>query len=137
MNFLQKIRKFLLGDQEFGASGGTAALLSHAEKCELEVRLRTQLLAYHDEHGPSSLLQPGVFVVVDVSGPRVQQGRPANSGCLAAIETCSLPSAISLLAMGQANIVVPRDIVKFFGTEAASAVAAAINRIAANGATPS
>ncbi|MBI3715007.1 MAG: hypothetical protein HY255_03305 [Betaproteobacteria bacterium] len=131
MNWRQKLKSLFSVGSDPGYRGGQGVFMSHAEKRELEVLLRTKLLAYQDRHGPTSLLQPDVFVVVDTSGTRVQQGRPEAGSFLAAIETRSLPSAISLLAMDQKDIVVPRDIVKFFGTEAASAAAAAINRIAA------
>ncbi len=111
-------------------SGQTGTpLLSLPEKRELERILRAKLLEYHDQNGPTALLQPGVFVVVDSRGPRVQQGRPDEGSYLATVETRALPSALALLAVDQPRIVVPRDIVKFFGTEAASATAAMINEL--------
>jgi len=136
MNWWHKLKSRFFEEAPAGHGGGPQALLSHAEKRELEQLFRTQLLAYQDSHGPASLLQPGVFLVVDSAGTRVQQGRPEADTYLAAIETRSLPSAVSLLAVEQKDIVVPRDIVKFFGTEAASAAAAAINRLAASLADP-
>lgn len=120
---------FLRHGNHAAPGGSRQGLLALGEKRELETLLREKLLAYYDRHGAASLLQPGVFVVVEAQGCRIQQGAPAAESCLASVETCTLPAAVALLAIGQREIVVPRNVVKFFGTEAASALAAAINRL--------
>ncbi len=129
MSWLNKFKSLLgLGaHSEYGAPNG-ARLLALAEKRELESMLRALLLKYQDQHGPGALLQPDIFIVLDSLGARIQQGRPAVETYLATVETRRLPSAVSLLAVDLPNIVVPRNVVKFFGTEAASALAAEINR---------
>ncbi len=131
MSWLEKCKSLLGWGKNRKNAARSARLLALAEKRELETMLRGLLQKYHDQNGPAALLQPDVFVVLDSQGARVQQGRPEAGSYLATVETCKLPSAVSLMAVDLPNIVVPGNVVKFFGTEAASALAAEINRTAA------
>ena len=101
-------------------------ILGNAEKAELESLILEKLTQYHDQHGSSALLNAGVRVVVQVDGVRVDTGETADP--LAAVEIRSLFTALCYVTGG--TMALPRDALGSLATEATSAAAAQVNRIA-------
>jgi hypothetical protein len=104
-------------------------LLGPNEKSELEPLVLEKLVAYWSAHGPAGLLEPGVSVVVDASGPSVAAGPASGASVLASVEVATLFTALCYLSADGMGIV-PRDALASLATEATSAIAAQVNRIA-------
>ena len=102
-------------------------LLGNAEKGELERLILAQLKDYHGNRGPSALLNEGVRVVVTVNGVSIDEGQAADP--LAAVEVRSLFTALCYITGGTTAL--PPDSLETLATEATSAAAQQINRIAA------
>lgn len=102
-------------------------LLGNAEKAELEGLILEKLNQYHEQNGSSALLNEGVRVVVQVDGVRVDNGETADP--LAAVEVRSLFTALCYVTGG--TLALPPDALASLATEATSACAQQINRIAA------
>jgi hypothetical protein len=103
------------------------ALLGNAEKGELERLILSKLTEYYAKNGPAALLEEGVRVVVNVEGVVVDRGETADP--LAAVEVRSLFTALCYITGG--TISLPPDSLETLATEATSAAAQQINRIAA------
>lgn len=102
-------------------------LLGNAEKGELERLILAQLKDYHVRRGPGALLMEGVRVVVTVSGVSIDEGEVRDP--LAAVEVRSLFTALCYITGGTTAL--PPDSLETLATEATSAAAQQINRIAA------
>ena len=102
-------------------------LLGNAEKAELEGLILETLTKYHEQHGSSALLNEGVRVVVQVDGVRIDNGETTDP--LAAVEVRSLFTALCYVTGG--TMALPPDALASLATEATSATAQQINRIAA------
>jgi len=102
-------------------------LLGNAEKGELERLIFVQLKDYYGKTGPNGLLVEGVRVVVTVDGVKVDEGQTPDP--LAAVEVRSLFTALCYITGG--TIALPPDSLETLATEATSAAAQQINRIAA------
>ena len=102
-------------------------LLGNAEKAELERLILERLTEYHDQHGSSALLLEGVRVVVQAEGVRIDSGEVNDP--LAAVEVRSLFTALCYVTGG--TLALPPDALSALATEATSATAQQINRIAA------
>ena len=102
-------------------------LLGNAEKAELERLILERLTEYHETNGSSALLVEGVRVVVQVDGVRIDTGETSDP--LASVEVRSLFTALCYLTGGSPAL--PPDALTALATEATSATAQQINRIAA------
>ena len=102
-------------------------LLGNAEKAELERLILERLTQYHEQNGSSALLLEGVRVVVQVDGVSIDTGEAQDP--LAAVEVRSLFTALCYLTGGSPAL--PPDALTALATEATSATAQQINRIAA------
>jgi hypothetical protein len=102
-------------------------LLGNAEKAELERLILERLTQYHEQNGSSALLLEGVRVVVQVDGVSIDTGEAKDP--LAAVEVRSLFTALCYLTGGSPAL--PPDALTALATEATSATAQQINRIAA------
>jgi hypothetical protein len=102
-------------------------LLGNAEKAELERLILERLTDYHHQHGSSALLAEGVRVVVEVDGVRIDKGETQDP--LACVEVRSLFTALCYVTGG--TLALPADALGSLATEATSATAQQINRIAA------
>ena len=102
-------------------------LLGNAEKAELERLILERLTQYHNQNGSSALLVEGVRVVVQVDGVSIDSGEAKDP--LAAVEVRSLFTALCYLTGGSPAL--PPDALTALATEATSATAQQINRIAA------
>jgi hypothetical protein len=102
-------------------------LLGNAEKGELERLTLARLKEYYGKNGPGGLLVEGVRVVVTVDGVAVDEGQTRDP--LAAVEVRSLFTALCYITGG--TIALPPDSLETLATEATSAAAQQINRIAA------
>lgn len=101
-------------------------LLGRAEKAQLEELILEQLTAYYDAQGSQSLLEDGVRVVVNGQGVAIDRGEMADP--LAAVPLRTLFTALCYVSAGTPAM--PRDSLPSLATEATSAAAAQINRIA-------
>ena len=101
-------------------------LLGKAEKDELEGLILQKLTEHYDRHGSDALLHAGVRVVVHSRGVEIDKGDSVDP--LAAVPVQSLFTAMCYLSGG--TPAVPREALAPLATEAASAAAAQINRIA-------
>ena len=102
-------------------------LLGNAEKGELERLILARLKEHYAKNGPAALLEEGVRVVVNVEGVAIDRGETADP--LAAVDVRSLFTALCYLTGG--TIALPPDSLETLATEATSAAAQQINRIAA------
>ena len=102
-------------------------LLGNAEKAELERLILERLTDYHNQHGSNALLVEGVRVVVEVDGVRIDKGETEDP--LASVEVRSLFTALCYVTGG--TLALPPDALTSLATEATSATAQQINRIAA------
>ncbi len=102
-------------------------LLGKAEKGQLEELILEKLTEHYELHGSGALLQDGVRVVVDSGGVSIDNGELPDP--LAAVPVRTLFTAMCYLTAG--TPAVPRDALPSLATEATSAAAAQINRIAA------
>lgn len=101
-------------------------LLGKAEKGQLEDLIREKLTEHYERHGAASLLAEGVRVVVQGDGVSIDQGESRDP--LAAVPLRTLFTALCYLTADSSAI--PRDALPSLATEATSAAAAQINRIA-------
>ena len=104
----------------------TVPLLGNAEKAELETLILARLSEHYEEHGSSSLLVEGLRVVVNGAGVKLDMGETPHP--LAAVEIRTLFTALCYLTGG--TLALPRDALGSLATEATSAAAAQVNRIA-------
>lgn len=104
-------------------------LLGPNERGELEPLVLEKLVAYWDAHGSAGLLVPGVSVVVDASGPSVVANPADGAAVLASIEVRTLFTALCYLSADGPGTI-PRDALASLASEATSAVATQVNRIA-------
>ena len=102
-------------------------LLGKAEKGQLEELILEKLTEHYDRHGSGALLQEGLRVVVHSQGVVIDSGERIDP--LAAVPVRTLFTAMCYLTAG--TPAVPRDALPSLATEATSAAAAQINRIAA------
>ena len=103
-------------------------LLGNAEKGELERLILAQLKDYYGKNGPAALLVEGVRVIVTVEGVAIDNGEARDP--LAAVDVRSLFTALCYITGG--TIALPPDSLETLATEATSAAAQQINRIAAS-----
>lgn len=101
-------------------------LLGKAEKAQLETMILEKLQAHFDSHGSGALLADGVRVVVTTSGPALDKGESPDP--LAAVPVRTLFTALCYLTAGSPAM--PRDSLGSLATEATSAAAAQINKLA-------
>ncbi len=102
-------------------------LLGPKEKGELETLVYNQLVDYWNAHGSGVLLAPGMSIVLDTGGPSISGAVPAHA--LASVEIRTLFTALChLSADGPGSM--PRDSLDSLATEATSALAAQVNRLA-------
>jgi hypothetical protein len=102
-------------------------LLGPKEKGELETLVYGQLAEYWNAHGSGTLLAPGMSIVLDTTGPSIAGAVPARA--LASVEIRTLFTALChLSADGPGSM--PRDSLDSLATEATSALAAQVNRLA-------
>jgi hypothetical protein len=101
-------------------------LLGNAEKAELEQLILAKLIEHYDRNGASALLAEGLRVVVNGSGVSIDSGETVRP--LAAVEIRSLFTALCYVTGG--TLALPRDALGSLATEATSAAAAQVNRIA-------
>jgi hypothetical protein len=102
-------------------------LLGNAEKGELESLILSRLTEHYSRNGPAALLEEGVRVVVNVDGVAIDRGETVDP--LAVVEVRSLFTALCYITGG--TIALPPDSLETLATEATSAAAQQINRIAA------
>lgn len=102
-------------------------LLGNAEKGELERLILARLNEHYSKHGPAALLEEGVRVIVNVEGVTIDRGETADP--LAAVDVRSLFTALCYITGG--TIALPPDSLETLATEATSAAAQQINRLAA------
>jgi hypothetical protein len=102
-------------------------LLGKAEKGQLEELILEKLTEYYDRQGSGALLVDGLRVVVHAQGVQIDTGEMRDP--LAAVPVRTLFTAMCYLTAG--TPAVPRDALPSLATEATSAAAAQINRIAA------
>ena len=101
-------------------------LLGNAEKGELERLILERLTDHYDRNGSSALLAEGLRVIVNVDGVAIDSGE--NHDPLAAVEIRTLFTALCYLTGG--TLAMPRDSLESLATEATSAAAQQINRLA-------
>jgi hypothetical protein len=102
-------------------------LLGNAEKGELERLILSRLTEHYAKNGPAALLEEGVRVIVNVDGVAIDRGETHDP--LAVVEVRSLFTALCYITGG--TIALPPDSLETLATEATSAAAQQINRIAA------
>ena len=103
-------------------------LLGKAEKAQLEELVLEKLTAFFEANGPTALLDEGVRVIVHGHGVEIDRGTVPDP--LAAVPVRTLFTALCYL--DTPSLAVPRDALASLATEATSAAAAQINRIASN-----
>ena len=103
-------------------------LLGPEEKAELEGLMLECLRAHYRAHGSTGLLAPGMSLVVRAGGVALE--REVAAQCLAQVEIRRLFTAVCYLASDTGEIALPEDALASLATEATSATAAQINRIA-------
>lgn len=101
-------------------------LLGNAEKGELERLILARFTEHYESHGSSALLAEGLRLVVSVDGVKLDGGETPDP--LAAVEVRTLFTALCYLTGG--TLALPRDSLEALATEATSAAAQQINRIA-------
>ena len=103
-------------------------LLGKAEKGQLEELILEKLVEHFERHGSTALLAEGVRVVVHGHGVAIDNGDSPDP--LAAIPVRTLFTALCYLDTPTPAL--PRDALPSLATEATSAAAAQINRIASS-----
>ena len=101
-------------------------LLGKAEKAQLEDLILQKLQSHYDANGSAALLGDGVRVVVTTNGVALDKGEGADP--LATVSIRTLFTALCYLTAGSPAM--PRDSLDSLATEATSALAAQINRLA-------
>jgi hypothetical protein len=102
-------------------------LLGNAEKGELERLILAKLTEHYAQQGSSALLAEGLRIIVNVDGVSIDNGEARDP--LAAVEVRSLFTALCYVTGG--TLALPPDSLGSLATEATSAAAQQINRIAA------
>jgi hypothetical protein len=105
------------------------SLLGPEEKHELEDLILAKLTAYWNSHGSAGLLAPGVSLIVDANGAAVAAAPAAGVHVLASVEVAKLFTALCHITADGPGMM-PRDALASLAKEAATAVAAQVNRIA-------
>jgi hypothetical protein len=108
----------------------TSPLLGPKEKGELEALILAQLEGHYAAHGATSLLEPGLLIAVSASGPEIVPRARDGGGYLAHVEIRHLFTALCYLAGDSGPMAMPRDALPSLATEATSATAAQINKLA-------
>ena len=103
-------------------------LLGKAEKSQLEQLIIAALNKHYDSKGAHALLNERARVVVDPTGVTVDEGEIQDP--LAAVPLRTLFTTLCYVSAGAPTV--PRDALESLATEATSAAAAQINRIAAD-----
>ena len=104
-------------------------LLGPSEKAELETLVLERLREQYDREGAASLVVPGRSVVLDARGAHIAPAPASGGSTLATTEIRTLFTALCYFAAdGQTTL--PRDALDALATEATSALAAQVNRIA-------
>lgn len=101
-------------------------LLGTQEKGELEALILGKLEKHYKQHGPMSLLEPGLRIVVTSGGVELAT-RPQHDS-LAQVETRSLFTALCYLA-ADGTQAMPHESLEPLATEATSSLAAQINKL--------
>ena len=101
-------------------------LLGPRERSELEAMIHDRLVAHWSAHGSDGLLAPETWIVLDASGPSI--ARVPAEGALATVEIRTLLTALCHLSAGGPGSM-PRDSLESLATEAASSLAAQVNRL--------
>lgn len=101
-------------------------LLGKAEKAQLEELILERLTDYFEREGPTSLLAEGLRVIVNGTGVDLDHGESRDP--LASVPVKTLFTALCYL--DSPTKAIPRDALSSLATEATSAAAAQINRIA-------
>ena len=101
-------------------------LLGKAEKGQLEELILEKLTEHFERHGAGGLLVDGIRVVVNGTGVAIDAGETPDP--LAVVPVKSLFTALCYL--DTPTHAIPRDALPSLATEATSAAAAQINRIA-------
>jgi hypothetical protein len=101
-------------------------LLGKAEKGQLEELILERLTEHFDQHGATGLLAEGLRVIVQGTGVAIDSSDTLDP--LAAVPIRTLFTALCYL--DSPTPAVPRDALRSLATEATSAAAAQINRIA-------
>ena len=100
-------------------------LLGTQEKGELEALILGKLERHYKQHGPMSLLEPGLRIVVTSGGVELAT-RPQDA--IAQVETRSLFTALCYLA-ADGTQAMPHESLLPLATEATSSLAAQINKL--------
>lgn len=103
-------------------------LLGKAEKAQLEAMILERLTDHYQRHGAAALLEDGVRVYVDTRGAFIDRGEHPDP--LASVPLRSLFTALCYVTAGTPTL--PEDALASLATEATSAAAAQINRLAAD-----
>lgn len=103
-------------------------LLGREEKAELEAMIHARLTARYDDGGPDALMAPRLSVVLRSGGITLEPATAA-ADVLACVEIQGLFTALCYRA-SDGGPPMPRDALASLATEAASAAAAQVNRIA-------
>ena len=101
-------------------------LLGKAEKAQLETLILDKLRAHYDSQGSGALLADGMRVIVTTTGPTLDKGETGDP--LAAVPIRTLFTALCYLTAGSPAM--PRDSLESLATEATSAAAAQITKLA-------
>ena len=112
--------------RDVGEERTKVPLLGNAEKGELERLILANLSEHYERHGSSALLAEGLRVVVNVDGVAIDFGETRDP--LAAVVVRSLFTALCYSTSG--TLALPRDALRPLATEATSAAAQQINRLA-------
>jgi hypothetical protein len=108
------------------SEGPKLPLLGSAEKAELESVILARFTEHYEANGSGALLAEGLRVVVNGNGVTLDMGETRHP--LAAVEIRTLFTALCYLTGG--TVALPRDAIGSLATEATSAAAAQVNRIA-------
>ncbi|MGZ5032453.1 MAG: hypothetical protein ACXWAC_04575 [Usitatibacter sp.] len=103
-------------------------LLGKAEKGQLEELILAKFTEHFDKNGPGGLLEDGLRVVVEARGVAIDKGETRDP--LAAVPVRTLFTALCYVTAGTPTL--PREALQGLATEATSAAAAQINRLAAD-----
>ena len=103
-------------------------MLGKPEKRELELLILERFVQSYEQHGSEALLQEGLRVVVNGDGVRLDGGETLDP--LAQVPIRELFTALCYVTAG--TLALPRDALETLATEAASALAAQINRLLAS-----
>ncbi len=101
-------------------------LLGKAEKAQLEELILQKLQAHYDSNGSGALLADGARVIVSTTGVAVDKGETTDP--LASVSIRTLFTALCYLTAGSPAM--PRDSLEALATEATSACASQINKLA-------